>query len=242
MMPDLLIPHMELPKDNKINIIMFDSEGNVDEQSKHFGCYYHLDAKAQEIPAHGDLIDRKSSVERFHKLSEIYDLALQDCGLEKRSLSTLWSSYERKESSRRYGYENSIRNACCCQGVRGVKMSDILISNWKMPSCCNNCFLVDKCSAHARKVDELLKTDIEHLYSYFTDRRMEDCPLIEIPFHDDLISRSDAVDAAYGWHVNNHPMKELEELPAIVPRNDGKENRRYYSDETRKPMNMWDGY
>jgi len=121
-------------------------------------------------------------------------------------------------------------------------MSDILISNWKMPSCCNNCFLVNKCSAHARKVDELLKTDIEHLYSYFTDKRMEDCPLIEIPLHDDLISRMDAVDVVYGWHVNNHPMKEIEELPAIVPANDGRENRRYYSDETRKPMNMWDGY
>jgi len=82
-MSDLLIPHMKLPEGDKTNVVMFDPQGNVCEQSKHFSCYHRFGFKAQEIPDHGDLIDRKNSVERFEKLSEAYDLALQDCDLEK---------------------------------------------------------------------------------------------------------------------------------------------------------------
>jgi len=63
---------------------------------------------------------------------------------------------------------------------------------------------------------------------------------IELPLHDDLISRRDAIDVVYGYHVNNHPMKELEELRPVIPASQGKENKPYYSNPSCK-YNMWDG-
>ena len=72
------------------------------------------------------------------------------------------------------------------------------------------------------------------------ERRCGTCPLVEVPTHDDLISRRDAIDAVYGYHFNNHPMKELEELPSVIPASEGMENKPYYSDPSCK-NNMWDG-
>ena len=109
-------------------------------------------------------------------------------------------------------------------------MSEILIKGLEMPKG-NDVLIVDSAGTITK-----LNT--------WTGKREATDPLsvkaIELPPHDDLISRSDAIDTVYGYHFNNHPMKELEELPSIIPASEGMENKRYYSDPSCK-NNMWDG-
>lgn len=107
---------------------------------------------------------------------------------------------------------------------------DILIKNMEMPRG-NNVLVVDSAGT-ITKVNR------------WTGKAEATDPLsvkaVALPEHDDLISRSDAIDAVYNYHVNNHPMKELEELIPVIPASQGKENKPYYSDPSCK-YNMWDG-
>ena len=118
---------------------------------------------------------------------------------------------------------------------------DLLIKGMDMPRGCNDCIFCNSgdelsdnwyCEAlHGERLNEENKTGI----------RRADCPLVEIPEHDDLISRRDVIEVVYGYHINNHPMKEIELLPATIPASKGWENKPFYSDESYKGYNMWDG-
>jgi len=54
-----------------------------------------------------------------------------------------------------------------------------LIIDTKMPECCDKCFLVPRCPAHARKVSQLLESKNENqIFDVFGETRLEDCIIL----------------------------------------------------------------
>lgn len=98
-------------------------------------------------------------------------------------------------------------------------MADILI-RMEMPKHCFNCSTkIDpdnrRCNIDGHVFEETL--------SKLTCRRDEQCPLIELPEHVDLISKDDAMNAILGEppeaHYPSWYASIVNEIPTIVPSN-----------------------
>ena len=79
---DILIKNYQMPKEGVFNLLIY-PEGDVFYVNPYNEAVCSTNAKAIELPPHGDLIDRQESIRRFDNLSEVYDIALKDCDLEK---------------------------------------------------------------------------------------------------------------------------------------------------------------
>ena len=67
---DILIKNMEMPKDGTLRLIIFPN-GRVDEINSYNEACMSTDAKATEVPAHGDLIDRNTLKSKTHTASHL---------------------------------------------------------------------------------------------------------------------------------------------------------------------------
>lgn len=79
-MTGILIPETALPKERNIKLCIT-PEGEAEIFDADWGLINRVSIR--EIPSPEDLIDRRAVIERFARLSEVYDLALRDCDLEK---------------------------------------------------------------------------------------------------------------------------------------------------------------
>ena len=67
---------------------------------------------------------------------------------------------------------------------------DILIKGMEMPSCCDKCFFVKKCSAHAVQLKKMSESEHEQIFDVFGEIRLKGCHLIPVPEHNDLADKA----------------------------------------------------
>lgn len=64
---------------------------------------------------------------------------------------------------------------------------DILIKNIEIPSCCDKCFYVKKCSAYEVKLRKMAENEHEQIFDVFGEMRLNDCPLVALSPHGRLV-------------------------------------------------------
>lgn len=95
----------------------------------------------------------------------------------------------------------------------------ILVKDMKMPTSCYdcNCFIRD---SDGSDYCCLLMQDIED-----NDKRDDDCPLVPVPEHGDLIDRDEQIERAWRLKLSTRELIEemLKSAPTIIPADDPKE-------------------
>ena len=100
----------------------------------------------------------------------------------------------------------------------------ILIRGMEMPTSCRACHLKINCEdcEGLECVCAPLHQQIGYLDDLLTDKRRDDCPLVPVPPHGDLIDRDALLDTAtIHWSQTTNescfPIDEIENAPTIIP-------------------------
>ena len=103
-------------------------------------------------------------------------------------------------------------------------MADILIRGISIPRNCFECPLFTNCDAcEGYECGCGLLGGIGYEEDISEDRRRDNCPLVELPEHGDLVSKDDVMNAILGEppeaHYPSWYASIVNEIPAIVPSN-----------------------
>lgn len=95
-------------------------------------------------------------------------------------------------------------------------MAGVYIKGMKMPECCEDCKLFNM------EYDACNYTNCSVGYEY-SNKRMEDCPLVEVPDHGDLIDRDVLMKyKASAYDIYDHELYAVGtgtilRMPAVIP-------------------------